>query len=142
MGNFKFIPHTADIAVQITAKTMEDLFSMAASALKSAVVEDFKSKNNISYKLNCSAQILEELLVIFLNEINYLYFSKKFIFCQVAELSIKKPADQYMAEAVLMGENFSLKHHIFKEEIKAVTYHNLEIKNTDEGFSVTIVFDI
>jgi SHS2 domain-containing protein len=28
------------------------------------------------------------------------------------------------------------------KEIKAVTYHDLEVRETNEGFEVTIVFDV
>ncbi|NIP33213.1 archease, partial [Candidatus Saccharibacteria bacterium] len=30
----------------------------------------------------------------------------------------------------------------FREEIKAVTYHDFEITETDQGFEASIIFDI
>lgn len=142
MGNYSFTDHTADIAVEIKAESCQELFISAAFALKECVFQKYKGNNKSEFKISLQSGSLEDLLIIFLNEINYFFITKKFIFNSVKSLSISSENNIIMLEVILLGEQFSSGKHKFVNEIKAVTYHNAAIEKKDNLYSVKLVIDI
>jgi len=142
LGNYSFTDHTADIAVEIKAESCEELFISAAFALKECVFQKYKGNNKSEFKISLQSGSLEDLLIIFLNEINYFFITKKFIFNSVKSLSISSENNIIMLEVILLGEQFSSGKHKFVNEIKAVTYHNAAIEKKDNLYSVKLVIDI
>ncbi len=61
---------------------------------------------------------------------------------EIISLYILITSEKYQLQAVIAGKMYDEETIILHEEIKAVTYHNLEIKETENSFDVTIVFDI
>ena len=72
-----FIEHTADIAFDVFADSFEELFIESARAWRISVVGDVAGKALSNRLINLTAESLEELLVNFLNELNYLLTTKK-----------------------------------------------------------------
>ncbi|MEJ2614611.1 MAG: archease [Ignavibacteriaceae bacterium] len=139
---FNFIDHTADIAVEVKGDTIEELFTASAFAWQESVIE--KSDINLSDKreLNIEEISCEELLVRFLDELNYLLLTKKWIMGKLNHIEIKKKEEMYNLRAVISGESISLKRHHLKVEIKAVTFHQMEIRKVNTKYSTRIIFDI
>ena len=141
MYNFNFIEHTADIAVDLEADSLEELFICAAEAWNSAMCEDCNISANDSKKIELSADTREELLVDFLSEINYFFLTKKWFTVSVSSLTLKEN-NAVELSAAINGQDISSSDIEFDEEIKAVTYHQLKIKKESGKFSTRIVFDI
>jgi len=141
MYKFKFIEHTADIAVELTASTIEELFLCAVDAWNKAMLDAEILYDDEKIKLDFEAESLEELLVNFLSEINYLFLTKKW-FCTSAEDIKLIHTDKYKLTARLAGLIVDNSKIDFKEEIKAITYHQLEIKKINGKYTTRIVFDI
>ena len=76
---------------------------------------------------------LESLLVGFLNEILF-WIQTESIACEHCELSIK--------DTSLSGIVHCASIDGLTKEIKAVTYHNLRIIRSEQGYETTIVFDV
>lgn len=135
-----FIDHTADIAVEIKADTIEELFLASAEAFKEAVVEnDFRSESE-NYKLVLDSHSLETLLVNFLNELNFRLIIERKIFNNISEIKVHRADVNWYFECVLK-ESGVIEEKI-KTEIKSVTYHQMEIKKENGKYSTRIVFDI
>jgi len=141
MYNFKFIEHTADIAVDLTATTIEELFICAAEAWKSTIYDGVEPIHDGIKKVELKADTTEELLVGFLSEINYLLLTKKWFCLSVSSLSVKQDIE-FRLQAELRGVNVRDKTIELNEEIKAVTYHQLKIEKIENEFRTRIVFDI
>ena len=142
MKYFRFIEHTADIAVEINATTVKELFAAGLEAWKSAVVDSFDYGGNETHELNLSAKNLETLLVDFLSEFNYRLTVKNRVFTSIEELSINNYEDGYKLNIIFYDEDIETIGIEMKEEIKAITYHQLEIKRVDGIFTTRIIFDI
>jgi SHS2 domain-containing protein len=75
-----------------------------------------------------------------LNELNFLITTKKWLCLKVVSIKIIED-DTWELSAELNGikgaDNFQ-----YKQEIKSVTYHQMEIVNKDGKFSTLVVFDI
>lgn len=85
---------------------------------------------------------IEELLVGFLSELNYLLFVNRWITDRISGITIRQEDEMYHLEARLEGENYSPEIHRLKEEIKAVTFHNMKVEKIAGMFTTRIVFDI
>ena len=85
---------------------------------------------------------LEELLVVWLNELTSMFFAYKFLPAQY-NIKITHDEPQYkVLEGTLMGEQFSPYENKISREIKAATYHNLKVKKVDKNWQAEIIFDV
>ena len=143
MLNYKFIDHTADIAVEVMGSTLEDMFTASAAALHDSVVEKYVFENlkQEEKQLELEEESIEEVLVSFLSELNFLISASKWIFNAIKEIKIVKNGKWHL-KANISGEAYDPAKHILKEEIKAVTYHQMNIVEENEIFKTKIVFDI
>ena len=81
---------------------------------------------------------IETLLVSWLQELLYLLDTESLVF---GRFQVK--LDNLSLEAVAWGDVFDPNLHTMKTEIKAVTYHQLEVtKKNDQGWETQVIFDI
>ncbi|MCJ7552543.1 MAG: archease [Ignavibacteriaceae bacterium] len=140
-SHHKFIDHTADIAVEVTADSFEELLTESLSAYNEAVLDSENIQVVEEQELQLQASGREQLLVSFLNEINFLLTVKKWISKSIEKISITSENDFYKLNCITKG--FYIKDGIkLKEEIKSVTYHQMEIVEEKGVFKTRIVFDI
>jgi len=139
-SSYNFIDHTADAAVVVTADTIEELFIASADAFKEVVIESASPKPNESYKLELSSLSQENLLVNFLNELNFRLIYKRKMICSVNEMKISQNEDIRKLECNLLESDID--ESMIKTEIKSVTYHQMDLAKANEGYKTIIVFDI
>jgi len=133
---FEILPHTADIRLRVTGKNYEELFKAGLLGMKYIFKKNkFKIIKKIKRTIKISSFDYNALFVDFLNRVLYesqirkeIYFDVKF-----------KKLFPNLLEAEICGSK--LKY--FDEDIKAVTYHEMEIKKRPDGLLETIIiFDI
>ncbi|MFO7525436.1 MAG: archease [Ignavibacteriaceae bacterium] len=137
----KFIDHTADIAVQITADSFEELIQESLIAFNESVLDSVDKKSEEELEIDIQDSSREGLLVSFLNEINFLLIVKKWISKSVDEILIRNEENNYKLNCKLKCSRLTNDIDL-KEEIKSVTYHRMEIKEENGILSTSIVFDI
>jgi SHS2 domain-containing protein len=140
--SFKFIDHPADIAVEVIGKSLEELFIDSAMAWQHSVIDEKIHSSTKTKTIVFVNQSLEILLVNFLNELNYLLFSKKWIMNSIKEIKISKKESVWNLKVKIRGEGYSPLKHSLKEEIKAITFHQMNIKEKKGEYVTRIVFDI
>ena len=140
-GSYKFIEHTADIAAEIAGGSLEELFSAGADAWLNSVVDKDDFEADDSFDVELVGSTVDELLITFLNELNYLLVTKKWLYLSVQSIKIFNDDEGCELSAELNG--IKLKNEIqIKHEIKSVTYHQVEIVNNNGIYSTLVVFDI
>lgn len=139
--SYKFIDHTADIAAEITGSSLEELFLAGAEAWLSASIDDINVQPDDFIEIELFAVTKEELIVTFLNELNYLLISKKWLCISIHSIKIFASQEDCELSVELSGIKMSDGIKL-KQEIKAVTYHQVEIVENAGDFSTLIVFDI
>lgn len=137
----KFIDHTADIAVDITADSFEELIQESLKAYNNSVFEKTDEQANDEVIIRLAEQSREELIVSFLNEINYMLTVKKWISKSIYDLLINYENGSFILDIKLRGCLLTNDVQL-KEEIKSVTYHQMEIKEERGKLITRIVFDI
>ena len=140
-GRYKQIDHTADIAYEVSGRSLEELFKASSEAWLTSVVDATTFSKSEIKNIKLTSFSKEQLLVDFLSELNFNLYTKKWLCCLVDELSIKRNEDSWSLYANLIGDNLRSEKHL-KEEIKAITFHQMNIIEKGNGFSTLIVFDI
>ncbi len=139
--SYKYIDHTADIAAEISGSSLEELFAAGAEAFLDSIVDEQKFEADDLLDIELTASSKEELLITFLNELNYLLITKKWLCSSIQSMKIFNDVDGCELSAELKGTK--LKKDIqLKQEIKSVTYHQVEIIERDGNYSTLVVFDI
>ena len=137
-----FLDHTADIAVDVEADTLDELFTASAFAWRDSISDDKESFQSQERSLVLSENGMEILLVSFLSELNFLYQSESWMMNSIKYIEIGKKDDGWTLSLKILGGNFNRNDMKLKSEIKAITYHQMEIKEKNGKFSTRIVFDI
>jgi SHS2 domain-containing protein len=137
-GSFEFIDHTADIGIRVQAPTLEDLFETAGLAFTELVTDVDSLDCRVERRFQLEEGDIETLLVSWLQELLYLLDTESLVF---GRFQVK--LDNLSLEAVAWGDVFDPNLHTMKTEIKAVTYHQLEVtKKNDQGWETQVIFDI
>ena len=138
MKKYEQLLHTADIAVRIYGGDLKEIFTNAAYAMFDIIADLEGLKSSVSVDIDVKAASKEELLVSWLDELLYNFYTKGIIFFSFDISSISESRLIAKASGRHVGEN----RNRLKTEIKAATYHDLEIKKKNEGYTVDIVFDV
>jgi len=133
-SGFRELEHTADWAIQVWAPDLPTLFVKAAEGMNSLSVVQLEQGNRIRQAIAFDALELESLLVMFLEEILYLGEHHGLGFDRF-EVEI---TDGFSMRSILSGAKIKK----IDKEIKAVTFHNMKVSQTELGYEVTIVFDV
>lgn len=140
-GRYRFLDHTADIAIMVEGSSLEDLFMAAADAWKVSVSGEVKKVDTDILNAELEGNTSEELLINFLNEINFLLFTKNWLCNKVTKIDLIEEPGNCRLTAQLSGFKINNSDEL-KQEIKSVTYHQVDIKQEDGIFSTIVVFDI
>ena len=138
MLKYKLIDHTADIGIDIFGNTMQQLFSNAAFAMFDIITDLSTVEKKDTRIIVVEGIDKEQLLVNWLSELLYLHEIKNMLF---KEFYINDMNDIQL-KATIHGELLDEKRHVIKTAIKAVTYHNLTIKQENDHWRVRVIFDL
>ena len=141
MKEFEIIGHTADIGLIAYGKNKEEVFINAAKGMFEIIVGGTKNlKENFYDKIKLEADDLEGLLFAWLNELLYIGETRLVI---LSKFQIKQLSD-FQIKAEVGGMKINPPSVKIKKEIKAVTYHRLEIKKDEESglWRAQVIFDI
>ena len=133
---YEILEHKADLKIRVFGKTKEELFLNALFGMQDCMKPELKKPEEKAGRgIKIKSPDLPALLVDFLSEVLYLIQVNKETY---SDIKFKKFSDTEI-EADLIGQ----KVERFGEDIKAATYHGLDIhQKEDETWETTILFDI
>jgi SHS2 domain-containing protein len=113
------------------------LFRGAAIALAALLVERAGVAEIEQREIAVEAEADSDLMHDLLTELLALFTVEGFIW---RDASVKE-ADRSL-RVTLRGERFDPARHVFRGEIKAVTYHQLMVEDSSEGWRSRVIFDV
>ena len=131
---FEEISHTADWSARIWAEDLPSLFTEAARAMNSLSGTAAGSGPRVKRTFETEAPDAESLLVAFLSELLYYQEQENLVFDTFELFEVRSDKLKVEMEGARVDTS--------EKAIKAVTYHNLKIEKTQQGFETTIVFDV
>jgi len=135
---FTPINHTADVGYRLFAPTLAELFAVAGRALFDAITELDSIQSQLERKIEVEAGDIEALFVAWLSELNYrcitdLELYGEFLIEEILPTTV---------HATVRGEKIDPARHVIQTEIKAVTYHELYVRQVENGWEAQVIFDV
>lgn len=139
--------YTADVAFIAYGNNLEELFINAARALTAIQVDLGSIEPKECVDISVESHDLLSLLRKWLEEFLYLRDTRQMFFGRITDVSlnIKLTAEgdeKYVVMAKACGEIFDPKKHGGSVEIKAVSYHNMEIGHKEKTWYARVLVDI
>jgi SHS2 domain-containing protein len=135
---YETFDHTADLGLRIRSADLNTLFREAGLALESALVEDLAAvEPRRCVGVQLPADELEYLLFDWLKALLYHFDLAHMLF---GRFEVKVDAGGLSAQA--WGEPFDPARHELSHEVKAITYHDLKVEQTPEGWLAEVIVDI
>ncbi|MCK5635886.1 MAG: archease [Thermoplasmatales archaeon] len=138
MKTYELIDHTADVGLKAYGKTLSEAFENAAKGMFDIITDSSEVESIGQYDIELEASNLEQLLVDWLSDLLYLNTARNLVF---GFFKVDLDEKSNKLNAIIFGERFDLSKHKIGSEIKAVTYHILEVKNK-KPYHVQVLFDI
>ena len=138
MRRFEFLDHTADIGVVVYGENLQALFENAGKAFFHLITDLRKVRPRTERRIEIGWESLERLMVDWLSELLYLHEVENFLF---KEFIVESVGEQGL-KAVAKGEPFQEGVHVIKTEVKAVTYHQIAVREENGNWRAQIIFDL
>jgi SHS2 domain-containing protein len=140
MGNIKYIEHTADAGVEITAASREELFVLGARALYQLALDYDAVEGKVERRVELAAADLAELFHEWLSELLYLLDAEALVF---KRFSFDFLGGDGKLAATMWGEEIDVERHRPHGEIKNVTYADFAVEREGDGtFVARVIFDL
>jgi SHS2 domain-containing protein len=136
--DYTLLDHTADLGIRVYGTDLKDLFEGAGRALMHLMVKAEIPSKTHSMKISVSGEDLADLMVRWLGEILYLFAGENLVVTSIRMGSVSSSA----LEATLETAPFEPEIHETLREIKAVTYHQIEVTEIPNGWETKVIFDV
>jgi SHS2 domain-containing protein len=135
---YETFDHTADLGLRIQASDLNSLFQEAAMAMFSTIVDDLNSVNpGECFEIAIEGTDREFLLFDWLRELLYRFDAEHRLF---SKFEVRVTSEGLTASA--WGEPIDPERHVLGHEVKAITYHELKVQQTADGWLAEVIVDI
>ena len=138
--------HTADVAVEATGETLDEVFGAVADGMAAAMCDTVPERGGARFSLEVAAEGREQLLFDYLDELIY-ERDVRGVLPVDSEATVSGPANgqdgsdegAWRVSATARGVPLS---EVDARDLKAVTYSEMDLSETDEGWHAYVVFDV
>lgn len=121
--------HTADVGLQARADSLPELLEALAEGLARVIHAPEGVERRETRTIEVAAEDLESLTVDFLWQVMDLIEAELFLLSAIRVTH----ASERTAAAEVSGEPYDEQRHTFTGEVKAVTYHQLQVTSDAQG---------
>ena len=137
-ASYEVFEHTADIGLHAYGTTLAELFVHAAQGMESLMVAPEQVRLQVQREVVVEGHDEISLLIAWLNELIFLFDTdylllRDFTVDEISATSLK---------AYVSGEPYDARRHDLSSAIKAVTWHEASVEQSDGGYKARIIFDI
>jgi SHS2 domain-containing protein len=136
--SYEIIDHTADLGIVVKGGSIKELFVNAANAMTDLMVKADISGKGAKRRLIVEGEDLADLMVRWLSEILYLFNGEHILVMAIELGSMGSTRLQSKLNVLSLNKG---RHEILRE-IKAVTYHQIAVEKTPDGWEARVIFDI
>jgi SHS2 domain-containing protein len=144
MGTFEILPHTADVGFRATGDSLADLFETAGRAMFSIEYDLASVEGDQEKPVAVESGDLESLLETWLSELVWLHDAMGFAPADlvVREIGDSGAGDSWHLAGAAIGRSLGAWFEQTGPQIKAVTLHGLEVRQSEEGWQATVYLDV
>jgi len=143
VGTYSVFDHTADLGLEVRGTSFEDLLATSARATFDQMLEDWPAAVDATQEvrvrpMSAFAGDRAELFVEWLQELLFRFETQHLVPMEYEFLEV---GPREIRADVGFGR-FEPDRHRTRLEIKAVTYHNLEVREDADGWYARFILDI
>ena len=147
MDELRFLDHTGDIGFDVRSDTVEGLFRRAARGLYEILLDREDSEHpaeaaaeaaKADETISLTEPALDLLLRSFLSELLFRFLTERAILADFTGFRIH----ENRLHATARAARFDPARDGLRTELKAVTYHQLDVKRDASGWSARVIFDV
>lgn len=136
--SYTLFNHTADLGLIVKGESCEGLFKNAGLALMDLMILNKSHGPGVKMDVSINGSDLPDLMVKWLSELLYLFEGERLV---INEIGINSISSRNI-RADLKTEKFDLKCHEVLREIKAVTYHQIDVRAEKGIWRARVIFDL
>jgi len=138
MAGYEIIEHTADVGVSATGDTFAEALANLALGMFSLITDLELVAPDAAFEVRVSSSEADVLPVDWLNELLFLYETEGLIPC---EIEVEVGGDGCTLSAACKGERVDPLRHELRTDVKAATYHQLEVTH-EGGWRIRVILDV
>ena len=135
---YTLLDHTADLRIRVSGTDPADLFKNTGLALFDLITTPDRLVPREVIEVAVTGDDPADLMVNFLRELLYLWTGNEKL---VKLIDIADISDTTVSARV-STDRYQPEHHEILHEIKAVTYHQIEVGRAAGGWQAKVVFDV
>lgn len=136
-GTFELREHTADVAVAATADSMGGVFAAVANGLTAAMCDEIPD-SGARFPIAARSESPEAALFDYLDECIY-ERDVRLVLPVDHRATVQQEDGEWVVEASARGVPLS---DVVARDVKAVTYSEMELQETSDGWEAYVVFDV
>ncbi len=137
-NGYELIDHTADMGIRVWGENQKVLFVNAGQAMFDLITDKKTVEAKNTEQVKVTGNDIIDLLINWLRELLFLWTGKERL---VHSVYIESLSDTEIIGRVMV-EPFDSNRHVIRQELKAVTYHQAEVKPVSDGWVAEVIFDV
>jgi len=133
---YRFLEHMADVKFSADGPTIEEMFVSALDALNETIRGNIKILEQEKKSFEVEGKDRESLLYNFLEEFLFLLDSEDFLTAKIESVKIK----DNKLNCVVVGD--SAEKYKFTNDVKAITYNDMFVREKGRRFECQVVLDV
>ena len=138
---FRYLDHMTDAIVEAYGCSLDEAFENSAKGLVNTMIDLKQISPDQEYEIIAKGYDVKSLLYDWLEKV-MLGLLIDNIALSDFKVKISERNSNYYLKGIAKGETLDLKKHHYKIEIKAVTYHEMEIKQTENIITTRFLLDL
>ena len=140
-NKFKYFDTTADIGIKVTSNNIEKAFENSALATLNLITDIEKIKPEITKKITLTSEDEYGLLYDWITDLLILLDSENFMASQY-NIKITEKENEYLLTGKIMGDTYDTTIYNYKTEVKAITYHEMNIEKKEDQIKIKFIVDL
>lgn len=133
--------HPADVGLLARGDSVSEVFEALAEGLAGFICTKEQVQVRESRQLSAEAEDIEALVVDFLSAVLRLIQTDHFMVA-AAEATLEETDRKHAIQARLVGEPYDPTRHEIHTEVKAITYHMLQVKQDGQQWTGRVILDL
>lgn len=141
LNQFEFFDVTADVGFRAYGQDLNDAFGNAALAMFEVMTDTSQVKPKVKREILVESEDEKALLYDWLSELLFIHDYEGLVFSQFTVTIQQKDPETFNLSAVVWGEEFNQATHEVRDEVKAVTFHLMEIVKEENRCTLQVIVD-
>jgi SHS2 domain-containing protein len=139
--NFKYFDTTADIGIEVTSNNITDAFINSALGTMNLITDINKIQTKITKEICIKSEDEYALLYDWITELLILLDSENFIASHY-NITIRQDNNSYILQGIILGDIYDTATYNYKTEVKAITYHEMNIQKEENKIKIRFIVDL